>query len=78
MAIRNLHGHAVSSAAPMHHQQVTPANLKFMPTQGPADFNGGSGKSGFPPARGSKKPSSAPAQGQTGVSWATGPSRGNS
>lgn len=65
MAIKNVHGHAVSTAAPAHHQQVTAANLKFQDQQGKMGYNGGSkGGGSFPGARKSK----GQAQPQTAVS----------
>lgn len=46
MAIRNLNGHAVSSVAPAHHQQVSKANLSFPDTMGPAGYQGMNSKPG--------------------------------
>jgi hypothetical protein len=55
MAVKNVGGHGVT---PMlngsHHTVARPAQPNFVPTQGPADHNGGSSSGGFPAARGKR------------------------
>lgn len=64
MAIRNLHGHGVSSAAPAHHQQVQPANLNLNVNPGATDYMGVKGGSGgnFPARASGKGRAQSPAQ----------------
>ena len=53
MAIKNIHGHGVSSKAPTHHQQVTAADIKFSDSAPGLNAPPAAKKKGskFPPAK---------------------------
>lgn len=63
MAISNKSGHGVTNMAGNHNMEARPAQPNFMPTQGPANYNGGSGSGSFPAAnKGKGKVAQSPGQ----------------
>lgn len=63
MAIVNKGGHGVTNMAGAQHMDARPAPPNFMPTQGPADHNGGNGGGSFPAAnKGKGKVAQSPGQ----------------
>lgn len=76
MALIKKNGHAVTSIVGPHADsaQVSPGMPNFMPTQGPANYNGvhGGGGGNFPGSRPSKGQAKSQAQVSPPMGWVPG------